>query len=165
MFLGQNSPTIQTTRNSIFGDWNGHLFSVDRKRCFIFMNNLTCYSIVMVNIQKKNTKDFGNIFKERLIRQLDFDLNLNEEKEIKLRKELNNILLTKSNNDKKIIGTINQHVENLKCINYGGGVENWEEVQVTRNLNTYLVGTKILPDRKGHRIFFRPIDLMEELIK
>ncbi|MEQ1587645.1 MAG: hypothetical protein ABL895_17295 [Cyclobacteriaceae bacterium] len=43
-------------------------------------------------------------------------------------------------------------------------VENWDELQVTEILNGYLVGTKILPGRKRNRDFFRPIELMEDLI-
>lgn len=164
-FLGQVNHSTKTKENSIFGDWNGHLFTVDRKRCLIFMNNRTCYSIVFTNVQKKNLKDFGLVFKERLIRQLDHDLELTEKQEIKLRNDLGDIELTKSNNDKKIIGTINHHVENLKYHNYGDGVENWDEFQVTETINSYLVGTKILPDRKRNRDFFRPIELMMELVK
>ncbi len=128
------------------------------------MNNRTCYSVAMTNIQKRNTKDFGQVFKERFIRQLDYDIKLTEEKEIELRKDLGDIVLTKSNNDKKIIGTINHHVENLKYSDFGGSVENWDEVHVTGILNAYLVGTKILPDRKRRNDFFRPVELMKELI-
>ncbi len=165
-FLGQTTPTIGLTENSIFGDWNGHVFILERKRCLIVMNNRTCYSVLMTNVQKKNLKDFGQIFKERLTRQLNHDMKLNESQEkIKLRKELSDIVLTKSNNDRKIIGTINHQVENLKYNNFGGRVEHWNEVHVTGILNTYLVGTKILPDRHRRKDFFRPIEIMEALIK
>jgi hypothetical protein len=119
----------------------------------------------MTNFLKKNLKDFGQVFKERLIRQLDYDLNINERQEIKIRKELGDILLKKSNNDKKIIGTINHHVENLKYNNYEGGIENWDEVRVTGIMNDYLVGTKLMADRKRNRDFFRPVELMNELVK
>lgn len=164
-FLGQTSKQILSTDNSTFGNWNGHIFTVDRKKCLIFMNNLTCYSIIFTNIQKKNLKDFGQIFKERVIKQLDRDIELTEYQEIKLRADLGHIVLNKSNNDKKIIGTINHHVENLKYYNNGDGVENWDELEVTQILNSHLVGTKILPDRKRNRDFFRPIELMEGLLK
>jgi hypothetical protein len=161
--MGQLTPTIQPTESSTFGDWNGHLFTIDRRRCLIFMNNKTCYSVIMTNVLKKDLKDFERVFKERLIRQLDHDLHINEEQEIIIRKELNNILLSKSNNDKRIIGTINHHVENLKYNNYGGG--NWDDVNVTGILNDYLVGTKLTSDRKRNKGFFRPVELMQELVK
>jgi len=117
----------------------------------------------MTNVLKKDLKDFGQVFKERLIRQLDHDLSINESQEIKIRKELGDIVLHKSNNDKKIIGTINHHVENLKYNNYGS--QNWDDVNVTGILNDYLVGTKLMTDRKRSRDFFRPIELMQELVK
>jgi hypothetical protein len=161
-FLGQITPTIQPTESSTLGAWNGHLFTIDRKKCLIFMNNQTCYSVVMTNVLKKDLKDLGQVFKERLIRQLDHDLNLNERQEIKFRKDLGDIVLSKSNNDKKIIGTINHHVDNLKYNNYGG--EHWDDVNVTGILNDYSVGTKLTTDRKRNRDFFRPIELMQELI-
>jgi hypothetical protein len=162
-FLGQINPTIQPTEPSNFGDWNGHLFTIDRRKCLIFMNNKTCYSVVITNILKKDVKDFGQVFKERLFRQLDHDLSINERQEVRLRNELGDIVFSKSNNDKKIIGTINHHVDNLKYNNYGG--ENWDDINVTAILNDYLVGTKLTPDRKRNRDFFRPIELMQALVK
>ena len=164
-FLGQTIPTVNPSAYSIFGDWNGHLFTVDGKKCLIFMNNRTCYSVVFTNVQKKKLKDFGPIFKERLITQLDHDIKLTEEQEIRIRRDLANIILTKSNNDKKIIGTINHHIENLKFSNDPEGVENWNELLVTESLNNYLVGTKILPAMKRNRDFFKPIELMIDLVK
>ena len=117
----------------------------------------------MTNALKKDIKDFGQVFKERLIRQLDHDLKINERQEIQIRKDLADIALSKSNNDKKIIGTINHHVDNLRHNNYGGG--NWDDLHVTGILNDYLVGTKLTIDRKTNRDFFRPIELMQELVK
>jgi hypothetical protein len=84
-FLGKITPTIHPTDPSILGDWNGHLFTIDRKKCLIFMNNKTCYSVVMTNVLKKDAKNFGQVFKNRLFRQLYHDLTLNERQEIKIR--------------------------------------------------------------------------------
>ena len=77
----------------------------------------------MTNVLKKDLMDFGPIFRERLIRQLDHDLKINERQEITFRKELGEVVLNKSNNDKKIIGTINFHVDGLKFNNYGGRLQ------------------------------------------
>lgn len=164
-FLGKITRTIEQAESSIIRDWNGHLFTIDRNRCLIFMNNRTCYSMVMSNVLKKDVKDFSQVFKERLIRQLYYDLKINERQEIKLRKEFERIVINKSNNDKKIIGTINHHVENLKYNNYGGGVMNWDEVHVSGILNDYSVATKIGNDKRRHGNYFKPIELMDGLIK
>lgn len=164
-FLGQKSPQNKPADNSTFGDWNAHLFAIGRKKCLIFMNNRTCYSVVMTNVLKKDLKDLGQVFKERLIRQLDNDIKLTEGQEIKVRNTLGDIAFSKSNNDKKIIGTINHHIDNLKYNNYGGGIETWDDIHVTGILNDYLVGTKIPANGQKQSDFFRPIELMESLIR
>ncbi len=165
VFLGQTSIETNPAESSIFGDWNGHLFTVDRKRFLIFMNNRTCYCIVFANVRKNNLKDFVRIFRERLIAQLDHDMELSEGQEIRIRRDLAKISLTKSNNDKKIIGTINHHIENLKYSNYRDGFPDLNEFQVTEFLNNSLVGTKILPNMKRNRDFFIPVELMMDLVR
>jgi len=92
-------------------------------------------------------------------------LELNETQELKIREDCSDILLSRSNNDKKIIGSINHHVDNLKYNNYGAGIENWNDIGVTRILNSHLLGTKIVVNNKASGDFFRPIDLITELVK
>jgi hypothetical protein len=116
-FIGPISQKLQSPETSSIGDWNAHLFTIERMKCLLFMNNRTCYSVFMSGILKKDTKDFELLFKERLIQQLDHELELNESQEVKVRRELTDIVISKSNNDKKIIGTINHHVDNLKYNN------------------------------------------------
>jgi len=165
-FLGPINPSLPIPTHSPLGDWNGHLFTINRRKCLIVMNNLTCYSIMLFNVYKKDLKDFPQVFKERLIRQLDYDLSITETQEIKLRHYLNAIELRSSNNDRKILGTINHHVENLKFHTYqNGGVEYLDEVEVTGHFNNHLLGTKINPDRKRNRDYFRPIEAMNTLLK
>lgn len=163
-FLGEIPSTSEQPERSVFGDWNGHLFTVDRKRCLLFMNSKTCYSVMMKNVYKKDLKDFGQVFKERLIRQLDYDVRINEKQEVIVRKELANIVLRKSNNNKKIIGTMNHHIENLKYNNYQGGIDNWDEIEVTSILNDYLMTTKIAANTGTNGNYFIPVELMRELI-
>ena len=94
----------------------------------------------MTNVLKKEIRNFGQVFKERVIRQLDHDLRITERQEINFRKELGDVVLSKSNNDKKIIGTINHHIENLTYNNYGGEIQNWDEINVTGILNDFPLG-------------------------
>ncbi len=164
-FLGQISTKFQESIDSDFGDWNGHLFTIDRKKCLIFLNNRTCYSVLLTNVYKKDLKNFTQLFKERLIQQLDHDLGISESQEVKIRQELGDIFVSKSNNDKKIIGTINHIVENLKFSRYENAVEYWDEVEVTGHINDSLVGTKIEPNTRRSRDYFRPVELMKELIR
>jgi hypothetical protein len=155
-FMGRITESVQPT-SSLFGDWNGHLFTVDRKKCLIFMNKKTYYSVIMTNVYKKDLVDFGQKFKERLIQQLEFDLGLNELKEIKIRKELGHIYLTQTNNDRKIQGTINHHIEQLKYVGYrDGGIEFSDTLKENQIINSTPLGTKN---------YFYGKELMAELLK
>jgi hypothetical protein len=155
-FLGKIVKPVSAV-SSWLGDWNGHLFTVDRKKCLIFMNNKTCYSVIMTNVYKKELVDFGQSFRERFIQQLDFDLGLNEAQEVKLRKELSDILVTRTNNDRRIQGTINHHVDQLKFVGYrDGGIEFSDTAKENQILNSTPMGTKN---------YYFAKELMADLIK
>jgi hypothetical protein len=151
--------------SSKIGDWNGHLFSLEGKKCLIFMNNKTCYTLLMTIIYKKHVKALANVFKERLIHQLDHDVKITESQETKIRVEAANIVFAPSNNDKKIAGTINSFVEAIKfkCA-ADGGLEHWHDVTENAILNTSLVGTKIHTNVRRTRDYFTPDNAMKELI-
>lgn len=119
----------------------------------------------MTRVLKKDVKNFGLVFRERLIRQLVHDLELSEGQGEKIADEFGDILLSRSNNDKKIIGSINLQVDNLRHNNYGSEFERWNDIEVTGILNKFLLGTKIVANKKANGGFFRPIDLMTELVK
>src|SRR5688572_25887935 len=106
-FLGKVEPTTQSTPSIVFGDWNGHVFTLDKRKCLILTSNQTCYSLVTTQLLKKHVSDFGRFFKERLLRQLDYDFKLNERQEVNVRNELTDLVICKSNGDRRIITTIN----------------------------------------------------------
>jgi hypothetical protein len=141
-FLGQSKGT-DLQSSTWLGDWNGHLFTVDRKKCLIFMNNKTYYSVILTNVYKKDLTDFRQVFGKRLIEQLDNDLGLSESQEIRIRKELNDIFVTSTNNDRRILGTINHHIEQLKYVGYkDGGIEFSDTLKENEILNSTPLGTK-----------------------
>jgi hypothetical protein len=151
---------------SDLGDWNAHLFSATRKNCIIFMNNKSCYCVLMFDVKKKDLQDPGRIFRERLIRQLDYDLQLTEGREIKVRLECKNVILRPSNNDRKIITTINHYIELIKFkAQQDGGIENLDEVQESLFMNDGVVGTKIMGEKSRYKSYFVPKEAMAELIK
>jgi hypothetical protein len=165
-FFGKSvTPVTPDPDQSMLGDWNAHLFFVERKKCILFMNNKTCYSILMTNILKKDFVNLTAVFKERFIKQLDHDLRISEKTEIKIRSEIPEILLAKSNNDKKIIGTINSHIEVIKYKIYrDGGLVFWDDIRENGHLNKRLSGTKLPIKTKVSRDYFVPVDAMKDLI-
>ena len=83
--------------------------------------------------------------------------------EIKLRNELSNIVLAPTNNDKKILGTINTFVDVIK-FKCDGGLAHWHDVTENGFLNTRPLGTKILTNVRRNRDYFTADKAMGTLI-
>jgi hypothetical protein len=102
------------------------------------------------------------VFRETLLRQLDNDIKLNEQQEIKLRTSLRDIRIHSTNNNKKIIGTINECVYTIKTHAYlDGGLNQLNSVKIGQNLNDNFLATKLeLNDKR----YFHPKDLMKSIL-
>jgi len=48
--------------NSGLGDWNGHVFTLNRKRFLIFVNNKTYYAVILTGVLKKELSNFSAFF-------------------------------------------------------------------------------------------------------
>jgi hypothetical protein len=164
-FFGKLGSAPTEKNHSKFGDWNGHLFYVGRKKCLIFVNNRTAYTLLMVDVSKKDLLNFPSLFKETFIQQLDNDIVLTERQEIELRRELSELEICRTNNDKKIIGTINHHLEAIKIDfdRFGGGID-IDTVKLVEKYNDFILGTK-LDNVEKKRGYFIPKEVMSELLK
>jgi hypothetical protein len=160
--LGLIMENPSTDIGNAFGNWNGHLFTFDRKKNLIFMNDKTAYTFVLLNIKKADLKDFKNVFKESLINQLYNDLKISERQEIEVRKWISDIQLAKTNNNKKILGTMNDFVLTIKAIAYEqGGLTRMTNLSIGHGLNNYIIGTKLKGVKKSYSV---PKELMENLL-
>lgn len=144
------------------GNWNGHLFIYERKKNLIFMNDKTAYTFVLINVKKADLKDFNKVFKESLINQLYNDLKISELQEIEVRKWVSDIQLAKTNNNKKIVGTINDFIQTIKAIAYErGGLAHLTNLSIGYGLNNYIIGTKLEGVKKAYSV---PKELMGNLL-
>lgn len=114
-FVGQVDEKLPSDVNEIsINDWNAHLFFLDKRKCLVFVNNLTFYTIFLTDLLKKDLKNIDIIFKERLQEQLINDRILeNSELTESVFTDLK-IIFFKTNNNKKVIGRINDFVEIFK---------------------------------------------------
>ena len=70
-FVGQVDEKLPSDFNEIsINDWNAHLFFLDKRKCLVFVNNLTFYTIFLTDLLKNDLKNIDLIFKERLQKQL-----------------------------------------------------------------------------------------------
>lgn len=107
---------------SLLGDWNGHLFSIDRRKCLIFVNNKSFFCIFISDVVKKDLKDFSQFFLSRFIQQLNYEFKITNGDLARLENDFGRVTLAKTNNDKKTLGVINDLVYVLKAhcqIKYG----------------------------------------------
>ena len=163
-FLGKVVVVSAATSEPLLGNWNGHSVHVGRKRCMIFLNSKTCYVVLITAVLKKDVGNFADFFRERLVHQLADDFNLTERMEVSLRRELSDINVAHSNNNKHVIGTMNQHVQVLPYyLTRYGPVENWDELSMSYLLNEVPSGAEVWAKKKKSE-YFNPRTAMGELL-
>jgi len=85
-----------------------------QKKCIVFVNNLTAYSVFIIDILKKDLKNIDVLFYSRLIEQLKHDKIIGKDGFYESLFPLEEMKFIKTNNDRKIIGRINDSVEMFK---------------------------------------------------
>ena len=94
--------------------WNAQLFTHERRKCIIVTNKATLYSFVRLNILKKDLSDLSHFFLSSLFKQLKADNLYNKEEENYWLEQYLNITFARTDNDKKVIGSINDFIIQLK---------------------------------------------------
>lgn len=165
-FLGNVTRVSAADEVPLLGNWNGHSFHVAGKRCLLFLNSKTCYCVLVSAVLKKDLGDFEEFFTERVIRQLMHDFKLDERGEVLLRHHLKDIRLSAANNDKSVLGTMNQHIKVMPYYTTPrfGPVEAWDVVSLSSLLSDVPATAKVWARKKGMSHFF-PRDAMGELLE
>ena len=160
-FIGKTKDiTESNTSENLIGNWNGHLFYMNRKKYLIFVNNKSYYAIVIANVKKADLKDFDTLFLNRLMEQLVYDKTIENSSVLILLQKLMPFQFSKTNNDKKTLGTINAFIFQVKC-NYD--IEFWRGeslVEINNSINNSLTGAGKNKDRD----YGRPAEDMKALI-
>ncbi len=165
-FIGETEVLPSLEYPSPLGEWNGDIFTMNRRKYLLLMNNKTCFSVVVPAFLKIKGSDLITIIKERVVEQLDHDVHLPESAEIKVRAMMRSILFHKTNNDKKIVTSINHHISSLKSNRPSDWLQiDNGETSMSTILNDQPMGTKIFSGMKGNRSYFYPAEQMNELVR
>jgi len=114
-FIGDVDETLPADYNDIkTSDWYAHLFFVDKRKCIVFVNILTYYSIFITDIIKKDLKNIDEIFRKRLKEQFRHDGIVSDFEDVSFLTEGPKIRFIKTNSNKKVIGRINDFVNMFK---------------------------------------------------
>ena len=114
-FIGkveQNLPI--DLKESNFGDWNGNLFWINKRKYIVLTNNLTNYTIFLPKILKKDLKNFNDIIEKRIRKQLINDKIITENDNEFVNELVGEFTFYKTNNDRRILGTMNDMIYNFK---------------------------------------------------
>lgn len=114
-FIENVEETLPDDFNDIkLSDWNAHLFFVDKRKCIVFVNILTYYTVFIADIVKKDLKNIDGMFMKRLKEQLLQDKLVDDFKNATPLTDGAKISFIKTNNNKKAIGRINDFVSIFK---------------------------------------------------
>jgi len=102
-------------KNEYLGKWSANIFYVDRKKCWLLVNSLTKYILVLSDIKSSELKNISKIFKDTFYSQLIYDGIIVEYELIE--KIIGEVKLKETDNDRSANGSINN------CLLY---FEDWE---------------------------------------
>ena len=107
----------QTNENtSPFGEWNASVLYIARKKCLIFVNSKTFYSVIIPRFSTSDLANINELFLENFESQLLFEKINIESKDLK--KHIGEICFQKTDNDKKMTGIINYNISKLDYMKY-----------------------------------------------
>ncbi|MBI9099425.1 MAG: hypothetical protein JEY91_13155 [Spirochaetaceae bacterium] len=140
--------------------WHASLKYINRKKCILFMNDLTRYSIFLYGVKKKDLKFIDNIFLDSLIDTMRSD-NIPHESIMKLVDNIESFNIIKTNN-RSITGSINDHYRCLPAyldLTYVDRMAK-EGILNLRKINHQLNRIPLMCSQKG----FYAVDKMKELL-
>ena len=119
---------------SLLGDWYINIFTVDRRKTLIFMNERTLLSFIIFGVKKSNIKKMPEIFLNGLGQILTIEgIELNRINRVLEGYESYEFTKTSS---KKLIGNMNDLVEMYKhFILYDGGFKNCDVGSIILQIN------------------------------
>ena len=159
--LGPVPETIPSTAKSKLGNWYGQVFLIDGKRNIIVTHIKTSYAVVLLNVRKSKLNNFNEVFKNSLIKQLYFDLTINEQQEIKIRQWLDVVHLAKSDDYKQTRIAIRDYTAIIREEAKKRSLEKLRSTAIGWGLNNHFIGTKL---KAGKKKFAIPKELMQVLL-
>jgi len=94
----------------MIGCWNAHLFYLKGKKFLIFVHKETLYSLIILDFRVDEFKKLHSILYSSLIFQLKADEIYSDQRAELFRNHFTGILFSTTDNDRKVIGTINEYI-------------------------------------------------------
>ena len=136
--------------------WNAMLFYLNKKKCLLFMNKPTLYCFLALDIVKKDLADFKKFFLQHFTDQLIADQLITERTKVMLEQDYRTIVLKPTDNDKSIIGSMNDCIFRIRYYNSRN-----EEPQT---MNSTFIGHQLNKTPMGAIGYSNPVEKMKEYL-
>jgi hypothetical protein len=122
--------------------WNAHLFYLNGRKCLIFMNKASLYSLISLDFLKKDIVSFSMFFTKIYLRQLEVDNLLTSNYNKYVNQAYKEIVLLPTDNDKRVLGSMNESILIIRAHeNIRGGISFLTSDFLGKNLNETPWGT------------------------
>ena len=122
------------TNNKTFSEWYANLIYIEKKKCILFTESKTLFSIILLDLKKSDIINIGELFYKQLYRSL-LQIGIKEDliKSI-VPKELK--ILYSTTQDKRILGSMNDYAYQYKHIILAKGWIGYIDIDgIIQNIN------------------------------
>ncbi|SDR77128.1 hypothetical protein SAMN05216503_0832 [Polaribacter sp. KT25b] len=119
---------------SILGNWNATIIYIAKKKCLLFVNSETFFSVIIPRFSMKDIDKIDELFINCFYNQLLFEkINIDFKT---ISSILGKISFHPTNNNKKVIGVLNYNVEKINYFKYDYPILNSSIIRkMTHKLN------------------------------
>ncbi len=132
-------PSGDEPKFGYIGDWHANLLRVERRKCVLFTNSDTLYSIFVFGLKRADFDHLDAIFRQSLFRRLRIEGFSQNQKE-KALEEYRTIHFAKTNN-RSVLGSRNDLAFHMEAhIKSSGGIDNLGRDAINDALNRIPMG-------------------------
>ncbi len=136
------SRIVKSEKPSTLGNWNATVFVVSKKNCVMLMNDVSYYSVLLIDFKKIDLMNFHQVFAERFFKQLENDeISFPSEFTDKITQELQPIFLT-TNNNRKVLDAIQDATFDMKKYiteDYSDDIDFIDVDELNSNINEKMI--------------------------
>lgn len=134
-----DDPPVETAAESATGDWYGHLFTVEHRKCILFIHERTLFVCLALGVTKADYRRIVPFFLDLLMRTLGQE-GFNEEETDWLLSLHKDIVVGRTHN-RSTLGSLNNRIGDAKyLIEYDGGLAHCDMPALVHRLNETPMG-------------------------
>jgi hypothetical protein len=119
---------------SLLDNWNATIFNVNRKKCWLFTNAQTSFSVILTDVRSADLESIQTLFFTAFCNQLEFEIIPFHGQ--KICKQIGSLTFHRTNNDRRTIGFQNTRLQTLAhWKNQYHDLENMNMAEFARRLN------------------------------